>query len=65
LKTGEDETINLVHDLRVATKKLRSYLKLLNLLINKNDYKALFRAEQLFSVLGKHRDEMGLEGVAF
>jgi CHAD domain-containing protein len=65
-KPNKEDTINLVHDLRVATKKLRSYLKLLTLLSNKNDYKALFeKTEQLFSVLGKHRDiEMGLEGVA-
>jgi CHAD domain-containing protein len=65
-KQNKGETINLVHDLRVATKKLRSYLKLLSLLLNKKDYKALFeKTEQLFSVLGKHRDiEMGLEGVA-
>ncbi len=51
-----------VHDLRVATKKLRSYLKLLSILKRKNDHEASFeKTEQLFSVLGKHRDiEMGL-----
>ena len=65
-KQNKADAIILIHDLRVATKKLRSYLKLLNILSNKNDYKALFeKTEQLFSVLGKHRDiEMGLEGVA-
>ena len=61
-KKAKEETIDMVHDLRVATKKLRSYLKLLTLLLNKKDYLVLFeRTEQLFNVLGKHRDiEMGL-----
>jgi CHAD domain-containing protein len=51
-----------VHDLRVATKKLRSYLKLLSKLKKANDEEVSFeKTEQLFSVLGKHRDiEMGL-----
>lgn len=45
------------HDLRVAVKKLRSYLKLLSILSPKNDYKAKFeKTEYLFSVLGKLRD---------
>jgi len=64
LRTKDKEkTIDKVHDLRVATKKLRSYLKLLALLLNKKDYTASFeKTEQLFNVLGKHRDiEMGLE----
>ena len=52
----------VVHDLRVAIKKLRSYLKLLVILLNKIDSKSGFeKTEQLFSVLGKYRDiEMGL-----
>jgi CHAD domain-containing protein len=51
-----------VHDIRVATKKLRSYLKLLTILLNKTDSEMGFeKTEQLFSVLGKYRDiEMGL-----
>jgi CHAD domain-containing protein len=51
-----------VHDIRVATKKLRSYLKLLAILLNKTDSETGFeKTEQLFSVLGKYRDiEMGL-----
>lgn len=50
------------HDLRVAVKKLRSYLKLLSILSPKNDYKAKFeKTEYLFSILGKLRDiEIGL-----
>ena len=61
-KKDKEKTIDRIHDLRVATKKLRSYLKLLTLLLNKKDYTALFeKTEQVFSVLGKHRDiEMGL-----
>jgi CHAD domain-containing protein len=60
LRTKEQP--DAIHDLRVATKKLRSYLKLLSLLFKKNDYKAWFKkTEYLFSVLGKHRDiEVGL-----
>ena len=59
------DTIELVHDLRVATKKLRAYLKLLRILFDKKDYADLFeKTEQLFNILGKHRDiEMGLEGL--
>lgn len=51
-----------IHDLRVAVKKLRSYLKLLAIVFKKKDNKESFeKTEQLFSVLGKHRDiEMGL-----
>jgi CHAD domain-containing protein len=51
-----------IHDIRVATKKLRSYLKLLAILLNKTDSEMGFeKTEQLFSVLGKYRDiEMGL-----
>jgi len=61
-KQDKENTIDMVHDLRVATKKLRSYLKLLTILLDKKDYTSLFeKTEQLFSVLGKHRDiEMGL-----
>lgn len=59
--TKKQETI-AIHDLRVAVKKLRCYLKLLTLLLIKIDSKQGFeKTEQLFSVLGKHRDiEMGL-----
>lgn len=50
------------HDLRVATKKLRSYLKLISILLKKGNDKLRFeRTEYLFSVLGKLRDiEVGL-----
>lgn len=50
------------HDLRVATKKLRSYLKLLSILLRKGNDKLRFeKTEYLFSVLGKLRDiEVGL-----
>src|SRR5262245_53032424 len=59
------DTVEFVHDLRVATKKLRAYLKLLGILFGKKEYTALFeKTEELFNVLGKHRDiEMGLEGL--
>ena len=62
-KQDKEGTVELVHDLRVATKKLRAYLKLLSILLNKKDYPVLFeKTEQLFNVLGKHRDiEMSLE----
>lgn len=51
-----------VHDFRVAIKKLRSYLKLLTLLLNKTgDENSFKKTEQLFNVLGKYRDiEIGL-----
>jgi len=51
-----------VHDLRVAVKKLRSYLKLLAILIKKiGEEPGLEKTGQLFKVLGKHRDiEIGL-----
>ena len=50
-----------VHDLRVAVKKMRSYLKLLNIARRDNYSLAFDETEKLFSVLGKYRDiEMGL-----
>jgi CHAD domain-containing protein len=51
-----------IHDLRVAVKKLRAYLKLLNRLINETATgKSFEKTEQLFAVLGKYRDiGMGL-----
>jgi CHAD domain-containing protein len=46
-----------VHDLRVAVKKLRSYLKLCAIFFNTKDAERLFAGtEELFSVLGKHRN---------
>src|SRR5688572_9783308 len=65
-KQDKEKTIDLIHDLRVATKKLRAYLKLFTILLNSKDYMALFeRTELLFDVLGKHRDiEMGLATVS-
>jgi CHAD domain-containing protein len=59
--TKQQET-KAIHDLRVAIKKLRSYLKLLTILLNKiNSGSGLEKTEQLFSILGKQRDiEMGL-----
>lgn len=54
---------NAIHDLRVAFKKLRSYQKLLGIVFKKeDDAKHLFeKTEQLFGILGKHRDiETGL-----
>jgi len=59
--TGQKET-DAVHDLRVAVKKLRSYLKLLTILLaNKDSETGFEKTEQLFSVLGKYRDiEIGL-----
>lgn len=50
-----------VHDLRVAVKKMRSYLKLLNIARQDNYSLAFDGTEKLFSVMGKYRDiEMGL-----
>ncbi len=53
---------NAIHDLRVAFKKLRSYQKLLGIVFKQYEDKHLFeKTEQLFGVLGKHRDiETGL-----
>ena len=64
-KQGKADTIEVVHDLRVATKKLRAYLKLLGILLEKKGYTTLFQnTEDLFNVVGKHRDiEMALEGL--
>jgi CHAD domain-containing protein len=52
-----------IHDLRVAIKKLRSYLKLYVVLHKKKDAEKLFaKTRELFSVLGKHRNiEMSKE----
>ena len=56
-KQGKADTIEVVHDLRVATKKLRAYLKLLGILLEKKGYTTLFqKTEDLFNVVGKHRD---------
>jgi len=51
-----------VHDLRVAVKKLRSYLLLLHTVLKKQgEISGFEKTGQLFKVLGKHRDiEMGL-----
>jgi CHAD domain-containing protein len=58
--TNKRET-EAIHDLRVAVKKLRSYLKLLTILSIKIDRSGFEKTEHLFSALGKHRDiEMGL-----
>src|SRR3989337_647011 len=55
------QEVKAIHDLRVAIKKLRSYLKLLTILLNDGKETDFEKTEQLFSVLGKHRDiEMGL-----
>ena len=46
-----------IHDLRVAVKKLRSYLKLCSLLFETTDTEKLFAGtRELFSILGKHRN---------
>ena len=61
-KLNKQHETKVIHDFRVAIKKLRSYLKLLTVLLNKMDSEPDFeKTEQLFSVLGKQRDiEMGL-----
>jgi CHAD domain-containing protein len=46
-----------VHDLRVAIKKLRSYLKLYVILFDKKDAEEMaINTKGLFSILGKHRN---------
>jgi CHAD domain-containing protein len=46
-----------VHDLRVAVKKLSSYLKLYSILFNEKNVKDAFaKTKELFSVLGRHRN---------
>ena len=62
-KQGKADTVEVVHDLRVAVKKLRAYLKLLGRLPGIKGYTRLFKkTEDLFNVVGKHRDiEMALE----
>ena len=53
----EEITTEPVHDLRVAIKKLRSYLKLYIIICGKNDIEKHFQeTRKLFSVLGKHRN---------
>lgn len=61
-KLTQRQETKAIHDLRVAIKKLRAYLKLLADLVNKMDSETGFeKTEQLFDVLGKHRDiETGL-----
>jgi CHAD domain-containing protein len=55
-----------IHDLRVAIKKLRSYLKLYVIICEQADWKTDFsETEKLFSILGKYRDvEMNYNLVA-
>lgn len=52
-----------IHDLRVSVKKLRAYLRLLRRLSKEIDHRLKFEeTEQLFNLLGKHRDiEMGIQ----
>ncbi len=46
-----------IHDLRVAIKKLRSFLKLYTILLKKKDIEDVFtKTKELFSVLGRHRN---------
>lgn len=61
-KLTRQQDTRAIHDLRVAIKKLRAYLKLLAILLNEIDSETGFKkTEQLFDVLGKHRDiEIGL-----
>ena len=61
-KLKEQKETDAVHDLRVAVKKMRSYLKLLAILLDEKGSEAGFeKMEQLFSILGKYRDiELGL-----
>jgi CHAD domain-containing protein len=51
-----------LHDLRVSVKKLRAYLDAIHLSNKEADYTADFKStENLFKLLGKHRDlELGL-----
>src|SRR6266404_9238216 len=50
-------TAEAIRDLRVAIKKLRSYLKLCSGLFKKKDAEKLFeKTRELFSVIGKHRN---------
>jgi len=59
-KKGDSEAI---HEVRVTIKKLRAYLKLLLIFTNKKTEDELFaKTEELFKVLGRHRDvEISLE----
>ena len=61
-KLNQQQETKAIHDLRVAIKKLRAYLKLMTLLVNDIDKETSFeKTEQLFDVLGKYRDiEIGL-----
>ncbi|MES1197971.1 MAG: CHAD domain-containing protein [Chitinophagaceae bacterium] len=61
LRKGSDK--EAVHDLRVAIKKLRSYLKLFVFITEKKEWKYLFpETIRLFRILGKERDiELCLE----
>src|SRR5688500_285043 len=46
-----------IHEVRVTIKKLRAYLKLLLIFTNKKSEDELFaKTEELFKVLGRHRD---------
>src|ERR1700686_5406732 len=50
-------TAEAIHDLRVAIKKLRSYLKLYIALSGKDNMERSFaKTKELFSALGKHRN---------
>lgn len=61
-KLTQQQETNAIHDLRVAIKKLRAYLKLMAILVSDIDKETGFeKTEQLFDVLGKLRDiEIGL-----
>lgn len=48
---------NAVHDIRVATKKLRAFLSLYMVLKKEPDWEFLFNnTKNLFDILGRHRD---------
>ena len=54
-KLNQQQETKAIHDLRVAIKKLRAYLKLMTLLVNDIDKETSFeKTEQLFDVLGKY-----------
>src|SRR5215470_12775937 len=48
--------VDVIHDLRVAIKKIRSYRKLHAALVNKKEPTKAETVRELFSVFGRHRN---------
>src|SRR5262245_2140361 len=56
VRLRDQTNVDAIHDLRVAIKKIRSYLKLDAAMFNKKEHGKAETIRELFSILGRHRN---------